>query len=391
MTDEPAFPPPPARSSAASQVVRGVGGRLKSIGSSRPFLLYLALATVLSGIYFFLIAAPIYVSNTSFSIRGREQSAAPSVLTSITGGAGSNDLSEVAEVEDYIKSSEMLAALQKRFNLRAHYSASRMDPFNKMDPRASAEDFLRFYRRKVIVRPDRDSFITRLEVRAFNPKTANGMAEAILQLTSDYVDGLSTRIRNDTLRSAERELLAAENEVRQRRLNLVRYRTATGLVDPTANASATGGTITGLEQQLLAANAELAQISTYSTANAPQVRQLRARITAIQGQIASEKQRLASTSQPNTIANRLYEYEGLAVQNEYAEKRLVTALASYDQARTIASQRERFLVRVTNPNYPDEATLPNRVLNFFEAILAAVAAYAIIALAIAGVRDHQGF
>ena len=69
---------------------------------------------------------------------------------------------------------------------------------------------------------------------------------------------------------------------------------------------------------------------------------------------------------------------------------MVAALGSYDSARTAAAQRERFVVRVVNPNYPDRPTLPRRFLSFLETLAAAAAAYAIIALAIAGVRDHQG-
>ena len=56
----------------------------------------------------------------------------------------------------------------------------------------------------------------------------------------------------------------------------------------------------------------------------------------------------------------------------------------------LASQRERFLVRAVNPNYPDSPTLPKRILRFFEVLAVAVALYAIVALSIAGVRDHQG-
>ncbi len=78
------------------------------------------------------------------------------------------------------------------------------------------------------------------------------------------------------------------------------------------------------------------------------------------------------------------------VKSEYAEKALVAALSSYDQARATASQRERFLVRIIPPHVPDRPTLPNRMLSFIEALLVAAAAYGIIALIVAGVRDHQG-
>jgi capsular polysaccharide transport system permease protein len=388
--DDPTYQPPRQRRSPTGQVLTDLGGRLRGIGGSRPFLAYMVLVGLAAAIYYFFVAAPVYVSNTSYSVRGRQQMQQPTVIATITGGAGSTDLAEISEVADFVKSPEMLAQLEKRLKLRAHYSAPRLDPFNRLSPKASNEDFLRFYRKMVLVRPDRESFITRIEVRAFDAKTANAVANAILQISADYVDGLSTRIRNDTLRTAERELLKAENDVRQTRLNLTRYRASTGLVNPSTNASATGSTIHSLEQNLLSANAELAQLTTYSTENAPQVRQVRARIAELRRQIAAEQQRLASSSQPNTIANRLYEYEGLEVQSEYAEKRLVAALEAYDQARAIANQRERFLVPVVTPNYPDSPTLPNRILNFLETVLIAAALYAIVALAIAGVRDHQG-
>jgi capsule polysaccharide export protein KpsE/RkpR len=39
---------------------------------------------------------------------------------------------------------------------------------------------------------------------------------------------------------------------------------------------------------------------------------------------------------------------------------------------------------------PDHATQPNRLLSFIEAMIVSIAAYGIIALVIAGVRDHQG-
>ncbi len=78
------------------------------------------------------------------------------------------------------------------------------------------------------------------------------------------------------------------------------------------------------------------------------------------------------------------------MNNDYAEKQLVAAMAANDTAKTLAGQRERFLVRITNPNLPEEAALPHRLLSFIEALIVLLAAYGIVALAIAGVRDHQG-
>ncbi len=136
--------------------------------------------------------------------------------------------------------------------------------------------------------------------------------------------------------------------------------------------------------------AELATMLTVNTPNSPQARQLQARIGALEGQIAETQKKVADTSRSDNLAKRLYDYEGLLVANEYAEKQLVAALGAYDNALAVASQRERFLVRIVNPNLPDRPTQPKRLLSFIEALLVVVAAYGIIALAVAGVRDHQG-
>ncbi len=46
--------------------------RLRSVSSSRPFVAFVIIAALALGIYYFLLAAPIYVSETSLQLRGRE-------------------------------------------------------------------------------------------------------------------------------------------------------------------------------------------------------------------------------------------------------------------------------------------------------------------------------
>jgi BexC/CtrB/KpsE family polysaccharide export inner-membrane protein len=228
-----------------------------------------------------------------------------------------------------------------------------------------------------------------VEVRSFDSKSAHDIAQAILDYTAEYVDHLSHSIRSDTLRAANQELAQAETSVKASRLAMTQYRTSTGLLDPVAIASAQTGQITALQQQIMQARATMASMATYSTPNAPQLQQNQALINSLQAQINGLQGKLTA-NKSGAMAQRLYEYEGLSATNDYAEKRLGAALQSYDAARALADQRERFLVRVTEPNLPDEPALPDRGLDFVEAMLIALAAYGILALSIAGIRDHQG-
>lgn len=372
------------------RVSQTVETRIKRLAGSRPFVLFVAIAVVLLGVYFFFVAAPLYVSTSSFSIRGREQAPAMGSLMSLVGGSSTSTTMETAEVREYIISHEMLEKLDQRLHLRALYSQPRLDFARHMSPDASQEEFLAFYRNLVKVRTDRDSNITTLEVASFDPKSAQQVADAILDITAGYVDSLSQTVRKDTLKASEQELQKAEAAVRDTRLAMTKYRTVTAMVDPTTTAAATAGNIISLQAQIQASRAELAGLMTYNTGASPQVKQINARIAALQGQIADAQTKITAGGRDPSLAQRLYEYEGLMVSNEYAEKQLIATMASYDAARAVAGQRERFVVKVVAPHLPDRPSRPHRLLSFLESLIVAIAAYGVIALAVAGVRDHQG-
>ena len=91
-----------------------------------------------------------------------------------------------------------------------------------------------------------------------------------------------------------------------------------------------------------------------------------------------------------TQSGQVTAYETLLVQRETAEAILVSATTAFDAARAVAQQREKYVVRVVNPSRPDRAAEPRRFLDFLMVMLFAVAGYAIVSLAIAGIRDHRG-
>jgi|GEM_PF-1821967 BexC/CtrB/KpsE family polysaccharide export inner-membrane protein len=380
---------------ALNRRARDLADRLQGIGRSRPFVAFVALAAIIFGLYYFVIAAPIYVSDTSFTLRGREQPSAlgggaAGLLAAVGGGGGAGGANENAEVSEYILSYEMLEKLDRKLHLRELYSRPRLDVFNWLRAGAPKEEFLHFYRRMVKVSSAQGSGILSVQVRSFDPASAKAIAEQILVNSAEYVDGLSEVVRKDTVKASLADLQQAEQAVRQTRLAMAQYRNTTGLLDPTLSAAASSGTIQSLTSEILSTRAQLATLETYSRPNNPQVVQLRARIAALQKQIADEQNHLATTKSQDTLSEQLYKYEGLKVANEYAEKQLLAALSAYDSARAVASQRERYLVRVINPHLPDKPTLPNRLLSFIEAMVVVIAGYGIIALVIAGVRDHQG-
>src|SRR5471032_3481407 len=77
--------------------------RARRLTASRPFVAFAIAAAVLLFVYYFLIAAPLYVSQSSFTIRGRDQPSSASTLLSTLGGlsgtSGDSSGSETAELK----------------------------------------------------------------------------------------------------------------------------------------------------------------------------------------------------------------------------------------------------------------------------------------------------
>ncbi len=346
------------------------------------------------GVYYFFMAAPIYVSQASFSIRGRETPSATSSLLAtlggVAGGGGSGPSgTDTAELKTYTESFDMANKLDQEFHLRAIYSQPRLDFLNWLPKNASRDEYLAFYKKMVHVNIDKDTGLIEVKARAFDPQTAQSVARAVLRISADYLNELSATVRRDTLRTSEEELQQAEDKVRQARMAMTNYRARTGSLDPAASALATSAGVSGMQQEVRELRADMAGQLSFSRPDSPQMQQAMAKIRGLEQQIAIQQNAIANKS-GDSIAERLRTYEGLQVTSEYAERNLVAALSAYDAARNVASERERFVVPAVVPNLPDEPTEPHRLASFLEAMLVLIAVYGIVALAIAGVRDHQG-
>ncbi len=379
---------------AISILTQELSERARSMSTSRPFAAFVVVCAVILGTYYFLMAAPIYVSQASFSIRGRETPSATSSLLATLGGvagggsAGANT-TDTAELLTYARSYDMANKLDQEFHLRALYSQPRLDFLNWLPKNASRDEYLAFFRKMVHLTTDKDTGLIEVKAKAFDPQTAQAVARAVLRISADYLNELSATVRRDTLRSSEQELQQAEDKVRQARLAMANYRAKTGTLDPAASAIATSTGVSAMQQEVIELRADMAAQLSFNRPNSPQMTQAMAKIKGLEQQIAIQQKAIASKSS-DSIAERLRTFEGLQVTSEYAERNLVAALSAYDAARNVASERERFVVPAVVPNLPDEPSEPHRLASFLEAMIVLIAVYGIVALAIAGVRDHQG-
>ena len=90
-----------------------------------------------------------------------------------------------------------------------------------------------------------------------------------------------------------------------------------------------------------------------------------------------------------SLANKAAEYQRLALDREFADKQLGSALASLEQARNEAQRKQLYLERIVQPSKPDMAMEPRRIRGVFTTLVLGLIAWGILSMLMAGVKEHQ--
>jgi capsular polysaccharide transport system permease protein len=356
-----------------------------------PLILIVAIPAVLAALYFGFWASDVYVSESKFVVRSPEKPSM-STLGNLLQGAGvgmSKSPDDAQTVREYIMSRDALRFLDEQLGVMSAYASKRVDIFSRfagLDPDDSFEAFHRYFERKVDVQLDSNSSIVSLGVRAFSPEVAEGINKALLEQSEHLVNRLNSRARSDLINFAENEVLRAERKAKDAAIALSRYRSAQSVVDPERQAASQLQQVMKLQDELMATRTQLSQLESVAPSN-PQIPTLRIRVRALQEEISKANQGV--TGAGGSLAKKAVEFQQLALEAEFANKQLATALASLEQARNEAQRKQFYLERIAQPSRPDVAQEPRRLRNAIATVVFAVAAWSILTMLLAGIREHR--
>ncbi|KAA2213661.1 capsule biosynthesis protein [Teichococcus oryzae] len=361
---------------------------LRALWKRRFYMLLVALPTLLTALYLYGFATGQYVSEARFLVRSRQENSGGTALGAMIGAAGFKQSGEESlAVRDYLQSHDALYALVSNIDLIGLYRRPEADFLSSLwfsDPPA---EFLQMYHNSMnTVKNDSTSGITTIRSRAFRPEDARLLADEQLRLSEAFVNQLSSRAKDETLRVAQEELERAEQRVIASQAAVTAWRQQEQAVDPTKSASIGLESLGSLEGSLTAARAELQEKSAFMRPDNPQIALLRNRIASLQSEIASHRQRL--TRGGESLPTQIATYERLLLEREFADKQLASATASLETARLDAQRQQLFLARVVEPNLAEYPLYPRAwliVLSLF-AVLSVL--YGIGWMLVAGIREH---
>jgi len=359
------------------------------LGVNRLFLLTVLLPTILSAIYYGLIASDVFISESRFVVRSPQKQVTSGLGALLQGAGFSRSQDDTYTVHDYIESRDALRELEKLFGLSKAFGGSHVDIFSRfagIDPDQSFEALHRYYRKQLSLAVDGVSSITVLRTSAFSAKDAYDINDKLLELSEQLVNQLNERGRQDMIRFAAAEVAAAEQNAKAATLAVSAFRTQKGVFDPERQSSLQLQLVSKLQDELIATKTQLAQVRDLTRDN-PQIPSLQKKLDTLQAEINAETAKVAGGER--SLSSKSADFERLSMERAFADKQLAGAMTLLEQARNEAQRKQLYLERIVRSSLPDVAVEPRRVRSVFIVFGLGLVAWGVFSMLIAGVREHQ--
>lgn len=377
----------PALNGASSGASQSLKKRFSGI--NRLFLLTVVAPAVLAILYFGLMASDVYVSESRIVVRSPDRQVATGLGALLKGAGFSRAQDDSYTVRDYVLSRDALKEIDDTLSVGRAFASDTVDRvsrFGGLDFDTSFEALHRYYQKRVDVQQDSASSITTLTVRAYTAQDAQSINQKLLELSEGLVNRLNERGRQDLIRSAASEVADAEAKSKAAALALSSYRNTKGVVDPEKQATVQLQQVAKLQDELIATKTQLAQLKAFTPEN-PQIPALQTRASTLQAEMVAET--IKVTGGELSLANKAADYQRLALEREFADKQLASALASLEQARNEAQRKQVYIERIAQPSLPDIALEPRRLRSILSTVALGLVAWGVLSMLLAGVREHQ--
>ncbi|NIF80748.1 hypothetical protein F3J20_25745 [Paraburkholderia sp. Cy-641] len=359
---------------------------------NRLFLLTVVVPTTVAVGYFGLIASDVYVSESRFVVRSPQRQTSQSGLVGalLQGTGFSRATDDTYPVIDYIQSRDALSLLNRDDYIQKVFGRHNGDIFTRfpgIDRDRSFESLWKYYQKRVVeVDFDSTSSITTLKVHAFSAEDAQRINAELLSMSEQLINRMNERAADDAVQFAQREVDQAAAKAKDAALALASYRNNHTVFDPDKESAQQLIQLSGLHQQLYAAQNQLTVLEAIAPAN-PQIGALKANITSLQRQISDAESGVVGGK--GSLSDKASSYARLQLDVQFADKQLASTMTALETARAEAQRKQLYLERLVEPNDPDIAIEPHRLKDILEVFALGMIVWGILTLLVAGLHEHK--
>jgi capsular polysaccharide transport system permease protein len=328
----------------------------------------LLIPIALSGIYFYAIARDRYVTRSDFVIRKAEESdtnVAGAGLASLLGRGNQLSLEDARFLKTYLQSPQVLADLDRTYDLDQAYAQKGLDRFAGMKPGLSKEKRLNYFKKQVAVNLDEISGAIVLRTIGLDPKASLNLNRFMLAKSEQFVNRLNQDISQKQLSFAESELGRARGNLNQAKNRLLAYQDSNTVIDPKGEAELAGQTISKLQEKLVELRVELATLKRqFKDPAEPEVAVVADQVRELEQQIQKERRSLVSSKGRN-LNRKAADVLKLESEVNFATDSYKLALTSVEKARIESKRQQKFMALLSAPQLPEDPQNDWRSKGFF--------------------------
>ncbi len=326
------------------------------------FLLLVVIPSSFAVVFYGLLAAPRYASETRIVVRSASTVRMTGLDLLFRTIGFSKAVDDAYVVRDYLLSRDILRDLDAAgVSVRQIFMRSQADRLSR-HPRLWRQDtqeaLYEYFLDRVSVTEDDAKGILTLRVIAFAADDAHALAQTMVRLAEAMVNRMNGRSQRDATASSEEEVRLARKEIADAQMALTTFRNREALIDPSKSSLAVIETIGQLSTDLSYVRAELAQVQKNSPGS-PILPSLQSRIAALEGRIQIEQRKIAGAE--GSLSNKIAAYDQLSLRRAIAEQRLTAAIGSLEAAAQEARRQHIYIEQVVAPAWPDASTEPRRI------------------------------
>jgi len=349
---------------------------------------FVALPTLIAGWYFYLIATPMYATNSQFLIIQSEGSGGAGPLGGLLPTQFATSQDAIA-VQSYLTSQDAMLRLDEDVRFKEHFSQSWIDAIQRLEPDTTNQKAYKTFKKNVKIGFDPTEGVIKMEVIAADPVTSQRFSEALITYAEERVNNLSQQKRDDQMGIALAAVEQAKADRKAAQEALVRLQIEGQTLDPEGVIAGLRGQITELEALITEKNIELATLLNNARPNRARVDGARSSITILEDQLAGLNARMTDMSQgANSLAELSIRIQLAQADLATADLLLQSAIQQREQAEAEARRQVRYLTVAVRPVAPDEATYPRAFENTILAFLIFAGIYLMVSLTASILREQ---
>jgi capsular polysaccharide transport system permease protein len=363
--------------------------KAKAFTPRRLKIALIAVPMLLGVIYYTVIAADRYTSESMIAVQSALVSPGIGGPTSLGAGTGLLGWQDTLYVMDYVHSTPLALDLEKKLELRKHFEASGPDLFYRLWPDSSNEWFVKYFRSRVEVEFSDVNGLLTIRTQGFTPAKALEINRSIMNSAERFVNEFSHRIAAEQMLFSQGEFDAAAVKWQAAKAKLNEFQSVNKILDPVAQSTAASALTAELQATVARLEADLKSKLSFMQSDAPQIVTLRDQINANRAQLEAEKARTTSSQSGDRLGTLNTKFQELLLNAAIAEDGYKQANAALEAARIEAARKLKSLVIVQAPVEPQTAEYPRRIYNLLTLLALCAIVYSVVRLIVATIQEHQ--